>query len=49
MRSGDYFISSVLEDYRNYGHAFIEVTETRDFYLVERIPPSIVLGGMYYA
>lgn len=37
------------EDLCIYGHAFCTKIDEPDLFQIERIPPSIILGGYYYA
>jgi hypothetical protein len=37
------------EDLYIYGHAFCTKIDEPDLFQIERIPPSIILGGFYYA
>lgn len=48
-KSGDNFLNAVERDFNCFGHAFVMVEDNENFYRCTRIPPSLILGGYYYA
>lgn len=46
-KPGDCFLRQCMYDVQDYGVCAVETTDTPDYCLMERIPPSIILGGWY--
>lgn len=38
----------LADDLWNYGHAFCNKIDTPDLFMIERIPPQVIIGGYYY-